>query len=471
MAFENKRQLYEALPVWIKRSACVLPFGWIAGAAYRQTLGRHDFFEHATREEILAYQEARLGAMLRFATDQVPAYLHLRDTVERRRPFEALREFPCLDKAALQADFKRYLPRDIDRIPHYAITTGGTTGNQLHFFVDDVSQAVENAFQHRLWRRVGYSPRKRRVTFRGVPFPNRKPGIYWQHNPIYNELQFSPFHMSDSTLGAYVEQIVRFRPEYIYGYPSAIDLLSEFVLREGLRDRLPRFRAALLISEGVGIDQRRRIETALRTRVFSFYGHSERVLMGGECEANSSYHHFPDYGILELVDESGEACTREGQRGELVGTGLLNRSLPLIRYRTGDLANRCESHCECGRQWDRFTDVEGRWRQEMVVGTGGTRISLAALNMHGSLLDRVVRYQYFQDQPGICEFRVLPAPGFTPADAAAIERAFAAKVGGALQLRVRVVDEIRLTARGKLKLLDSRLAADTAADADAPGSA
>lgn len=460
MAFANKRQLYEALPAWLKRAACVLPFEWIAGSAYRTTLARHAFFERASREDLLAYQEARLKETLLFATDQVPAYRRLRSTVDKHRAFDALREFPYLDKATLQSDFSRYLPRDIDRIPHYAITTGGTTGNQLHFFVDDVSQAVENAFQHRLWRRVGYSPRKRRVTFRGVPFPNRKPGVYWQHNPIYNELQFSPFHMSDSTLGAYVDQIVRFRPEYIYGYPSAIDLLAEFVLREGLGDRIPRLRAALLISEGVGHAQRRRIEAALRTRVFSFYGHSERVLMGGECEANSSYHHFPDYGILEIVDDMGEPCTHEGQRGELVGTGLLNRSLPLIRYRTGDLAVRCSHGCECGRQWDRFTDVVGRWRQEMIVGMDGARISLAALNMHGDLLERVVRFQYFQEQPGLCEFRVVPAPGFTQADAAAIKRAFSSKVAGALQFSVRIVDEIPLTTRGKLKLLDSRLNAE-----------
>jgi len=457
MAFQLKRTVYEALPVWVKGSVRLIPFSWVSGRAYRDTMARHAFFERASREDILADQEARLGEMLRFATDQVPAYRPYRSAVEKHRPFAALREFPLLGKETLQESFPQYLPRDFERIPHYALTTGGTSGNQLRFYVDDVSQAVENAFQHRLWQRVGYSIRKRRVTFRGVPFPHRKSGVYWQHNPIYNELQFSPFHMSDLTLPAYLQEIAKFRPEYIYGYPSAIDLLAEYVLREGLQARLPRFTAALLISEGVSAAQRERIERAFSTRVFSFYGHSERVIMGGECEANSTYHHFPDYGILEIIGEAGAACDEEGERGELVGTGLLNRSLPLIRYRTGDLATRCASPCQCGRQWDRFADVAGRWKQEMIVGADGARISLAALNMHGPLFDRVIRYQYYQERPGACELRVMPAPGFASEDAEAIRRAFAAKVTGGLSFSVRVVDEIPLTARGKLKVLDTRL--------------
>ena len=86
----------------------------------------------------------------------------------------------------------------------------------------------------------------------------------------------------------------------------------------------------------------------------------------------------------------------EGEKGEIVGTGLLNRSLPLIRYRTGDRARRLSNSCKCGRSFERFDEVEGRWKQEFVIGRSGSRISVAALNVHGSVMDRVARYQYRQ---------------------------------------------------------------------------
>jgi phenylacetate-CoA ligase len=382
--------------------------------------------------------------MLDFATSEVPAYRAHRDAVERYRPFEALMDFPLLDKARLQEERERYVPDSLTRIPHYEIATGGTSGSQLRFFVDDDSQSVETAFIHRVWSIVGYSPRSTKATFRGVPFRGLRPGVYWQPNPIYGELQFSPFHMTEDTLGAYVDELARFAPDFLHGYPSALDILAEYMLRKGVAERVPPVKAALLASEACEPGQRERIARAFRTRVFPSYGHSERLILGTECERESVYHHVPDYGVLEIVGEDGAPCRREGERGELVGTGLHNRSMPLIRYRTGDYAVRLDVTCSCERRWERFTDVEGR---------GGARISLTALNMHGPVLDNVVRFQYVQRAPGSCVFRVVPSPAFGDRDRVRIENAFRDKVGDELAVSVELVDSIELTARGKLKRL------------------
>lgn len=459
MSFPARRRIYESLPPGLTRAVNLVPFSWIAGRAYRKVMAGHDALETASREEVLALQERELGRMLRFATDQVPAYCSLRSAVERLKPFDALREFPVVDKSTLQDDMKSYLPRDLDKIPHYEITTGGTSGNQLHLLVDDASQSVETAFVHRMWSRVGYTPRCRKATFRGVPFPNLKPGVYWQSNPIYNELQFSPFHMSESTLGFYVDELVRYDPGYFHGYPSAMDLLAEYVLRNDLTRLFGRVRAVLLASEGCSPAQVERMGRAFDARVFPMYGHSERLIMASPCEVTDVYHHTPDYGVMEIISEDDSPCTSPGERGELVGTGFLNRSLPLVRYRTGDFATLAESDCECGRHWDRFTDVEGRWEQDMLDGTSGARISIAALNMHGDIFEHVARYQYYQDGPGRCVLRVMTTPGFSEQDEAAILDAYRAKVGDELNMFVEVVDDIPLTERGKLKLLERNLGA------------
>lgn len=457
MNFKFKRNFYESLPIPVKRSICFIPFPWLAGKSYRNTYRRGDWVDNASQEELHKYQERKLGDILQFAVEQVPAYRHLRPIVERLKPFEALKDFPLLDKETVQVKQQDYLPRDFDKIPHYETTTGGTSGNQLKIFLDDNAQSVEIGFMHRQWKRVGYTTRHRKATFRGVSFPNLPPSVFWQHNPIYNELQFSPFHMNENNLENYVDQIIRFAPSYLHGYPSAIDVLAEYLSRHKLTNKMPTIKAVLLASEGASEVQRERIEKGLRTRAYSWYGHSERLVLAGECEKNNTYHHFPDYGILEIIDDNRHYCDNEGERGEIVGTGLINRCMPLIRYRTGDYATRLESHCECGRCWDRFTDVEGRWKQDMVIGKSGTRISMAALNMHGPLFDQVVRYQYYQDKVGICVIKVMVAPEFTELDRTQIEKAYQNKVGMEIQFKVQIVDEIPLTARGKLKMLDSRL--------------
>ena len=453
MSFTARRKLYESAPLWVRRLIGTLPFGLVAGESYRNVVRRGPRFERATPEEQHAYQELELGELLLFVTEQVPAYRRFRDVVERHSAFDALSEFPLLDKATLQENMPDHLPQNLGQIPHYEITTGGTSGRQLRFYVDDDSQSVETAFIHRIWGIVGFSPRDRRATFRGVSFSHLPEGVYWQENPIYNEFQFSPFHMSERNLGAYVDELIRYRPRFLHGYPSAINTLAEYVLRHDLTETLPPMRAAFLASEGTTPDQRERIEKAFRLRAFSFYGHSERLILGTECEKTSVYHHVPDYGILEIVAEDGRPCIEDGERGELVGTGLLNRSLPFIRYRTGDRGRRRARECECGRAWERFDEVEGRWEQDMLEGRTGAPISLAALNMHGDLFERVARYQYRQTEPGRVALRVVAAPDFSPADAEAIERAYSDKVGDELDVSVEVVKDIPLTSRGKLRRL------------------
>jgi phenylacetate-CoA ligase len=432
----------------------LVPFSWIAGRAYRAVMARGEMFETASRADVLAYQEKELDELLAFVVEQVPAYRSMRRVVGHLGSLEALKEFPLIDKATLQENMADHLPRDLPRIPHYEITTGGTTGSQLRLFVEDNSQSVETAFVHRAWRRAGYTPRCRKAAFRGVAFPHLPAGVYWQPNPIYNELQFSPFHMSESTLGAYVDALLGYGPEYLHGYPSAIDMLAEYVLRKGLVGEFAGIRAVLLASEGCTTVQGERIGRAFGARVFPLYGHSERLIMGAPCETTDVYHHTPDYGILELVTEDGSVCTRPGERGELVGTSLLNRALPLVRYRTGDFATLADSECACGRHWDRFADVEGRWKQDMVVGRTGARISTTALNLHGDVFSRVKRYQYSQSEPGICVLRVVAAPGFSEADEDAILSAYRSKVGDELEIQLEVVDDIPLTERGKLKMLE-----------------
>jgi phenylacetate-CoA ligase len=290
-------------------------------------------------------------------------------------------------------------------------------------------------------------------------------GEYWQPNPVYNELQFSPFHMSASTMPLYLFALRRYRPSFIHGYPSAVYMLAQHMLSTGDTLSGPDVKAVLLGSEGLEEGQRDVIQRAFRCRVFTWYGHSERVVLGGECECDNAYHHFPDYGVLEIASDTLDHPAAEGDRGEIVGTGLINRAMPLIRYRTGDSAVALEPLCRCGRRFDRFGDVAGRWVQEFVIGRSGARISVAALNVHGEAFKRVARYQYFQNTPGVLEIRVVPTEGFGVADVQMIERAYIAKVGTEIVVKVLAVPSIPMTVRGKVQRLIQATPFATAAEA------
>jgi phenylacetate-CoA ligase len=457
LPFSIKRKAYDLLPLFVKHSVCSIPFSWLAGKKYRQIWNRGNSLDSADRTAVLDYQGRLLGEILKFAVTEVPAYKYLAGIVHKNSPFEALKAFPIVSKDTIQSNQDEFLPISFRKIPHYETTTGGTSGNQLKIYLDNASQAMEMAFMHRQWQRVGYKTSDRKATFRGVSFPNLREEIYWQHNPAYNELQFSPFHMSDQSLPLYIEKIIKFNPSFFHGYPSAIDFLAEYVIRNNLQSKMPKLKAIFLGSEGCSISQRVRIQTAFKARVFTWYGHSERTVLAGECECSDVYHHIPDYGILEIIDSNGNACS-VGEKGEIVGTGLFNFSMPLIRYKTEDFATRLEPFCECcGRSWDRFSNVDGRWKQDMIYGRNGSKFSLASINMHGNIFDHIKRFQYHQTEPGVCTLKIVPASTFELKMLTEIKSSYRNKVGNGLDIEIQIVDDIPLTARGKLKLLVSSL--------------
>ena len=102
MSYSVKKDLYEKMPLWMKKLCCKVPVSMIAGKKYREVYHLGDWFDQASREEILAYQERALGRLLRHATMEVPAYFFLRSVVEKFNPLEALSAFPFLEKEELQ---------------------------------------------------------------------------------------------------------------------------------------------------------------------------------------------------------------------------------------------------------------------------------------------------------------------------------------------------------------------------------
>jgi phenylacetate-coenzyme A ligase PaaK-like adenylate-forming protein len=73
-----------------------------------------------------------------------------------------------------------------------------------------------------------------------------------------------------------------------------------------------------------------------------------------------------DHAVVELVDpDSGEALPFEdGAVGELVWTHLRREASPLLRYRSGDIAQVWTAPCACGRTSPRIR-IDGR-RDDML---------------------------------------------------------------------------------------------------------
>jgi len=360
-------------------------------------------------------------------------------------------KIPFVNKSIMNNDISQFI--DTKKGAVYG-STGGTSGKPFGFYINKNRRGREWFWMTDNWSRVGFD---RNSSYRGVLrnhiLPNNVPYI---KNTFLREYYFSNYNTTDSYLEKIVTYLNNYQIEFIHAYPSAAHRLAKYLLNNN--QTIPSVKAFLCGSENIYPEQRSTIENQLGVRLYSWYGHSEKLILAGECEFSSNYHAIPFYGYAELVDEQGNNITQPGEVGELVGTGFINTAMPFIRYRTGDYATFVGNQCpHCGRVGLVFNQVKGRWDGEKIYATNGSFCTTTALNMHSDIYKNIEDMQYYQDTPGKLEVRIIPGSGYSKKDDDYIKRSLTEKLGDDFSLSIVKVIELEYTINRKYILLIQKL--------------
>lgn len=100
------------------------------------------------------------------------------------------------------------------------------------------------------------------------------------------------------------------------------------------------------------------LKEAFGAEVFDVYGNAEMTNAFASCRFHNGMHIPEDMVYAEIVDGQGVPLP-DGAHGELIVTALQKTGVPLIRFRTRDLASIDRTPCPCGRTGGRVT-VYGR---------------------------------------------------------------------------------------------------------------
>jgi phenylacetate-CoA ligase len=93
-----------------------------------------------------------------------------------------------------------------------------------------------------------------------------------------------------------------------------------------------------------------------------------------ECiEAADGLHVNEDHFLVETIAGATGEPAPDGTPGELVFSTVTREALPLLRYRTGDIASLRHGTCVCGRTLVKMSKVTGR-RDDMLVVRGVKRV-------------------------------------------------------------------------------------------------
>ena len=457
--------LYSVAPVWgqnliLTGYSALLDRERYGGrfAEYRDLLRKAETFSSG---ELRAYQDERLCATVKHAYETVPFYRRRFDDAKLKpsdiRGQQDLPKVPVLTREDIRTHFDELRSRDVSRTTMRTGHTSGTTGTPLTvgYDADTVWMAYAALDRHYRWAGCRLARDGDRIAVaRGnviVPLAQRKPP-FWRMNRYQNQLLLSSFHLSKQNLPAYFDALARFRPAVLDGYPSTLYLMAKYL--QGRGETFP-LRAAITSSETLYDFQRQLIEERFACRVFDYYALAERVVFSGECERHEGHHVAMEYGIAEVVDKDGYPVP-PGSIGKLVGTGLHNGAMPLIRYVTNDMTSMREQPCSCGRGLNIMDDVTTK-AEDVLTLKDGRLISPSVLTHPFKPLDCIEGSQIVQTACDSVIVRLIPGPAYTDEHTRHLITELRARLGEDVQVDVQMVNRLEPAANGKFKWVTSHV--------------
>jgi len=172
------------------------------------------------------------------------------------------------------------------------------------------------------------------------------------------------------------KSILQNKPTVLIAVPSFIVNLIDFAKSNNIDFNASSVRSIVCIGEPIREDDLslnvlgKRITNDWNVKLFSTYASTEMAAAFTECEAQSGGHLNEELLLLEVIKEDGTDA-QNNEVGEIVITTLGSEGMPLIRYKTGDLARLHTTICSCGSSSPRLGPIIGR-KNQMIKYKGTT---------------------------------------------------------------------------------------------------
>ena len=235
-------------------------------------------------------------------------------------------------------------------LPFY---TSGSTGNPMKALIHPLHWVIEQAVIFRHWSWGGYHFRDATAMLRSYS-PKEGEPLTKYSRPL-NTTYFSPFHLTDENMMMYYNLMIDLKTRVLRGYPSSVKIFALFLIKNSLK--INSIKQVLVASEVLTDNDRNIIESVFDCKISNHYGLAEQIVMFGDCEKHTHLHNYFEYGYVELLD------TDRANIKKIIGTNLHNKTMPIIRYDTGDLAIVDDSNCKCSRNGITIKNIIGRHDQ------------------------------------------------------------------------------------------------------------
>ena len=325
---------------------------WMLRRSARQIYLQLNESQWLDREELDRLQLDKLSRVIQHAYLHVPYYREqLREAGIQPSDIQSLDDLsrlPMLEKQTLRSDLASLMSDNHDPKKVLRIATSGSTGEPLITYADKYQLEVRFASTLRAleWTGWRFGDKQARLWHQTLGM-SASQVVRERIDSWFMRRIFVPaFEITPQNIESFVGLIRKHDPVVVDGYAESLNFLASYVST----GRSPGFSPKAVMSSAQALPDatRNTIEAGFDTRVYDKYGSREFSGIAYQCGHSADHHVMDESYIVELLVDGRPA--RPGEIGEVVITDLNNFSVPLIRYRIGDLAVASEatSPCPCG---------------------------------------------------------------------------------------------------------------------------
>ncbi len=389
--------------------------------------------EKLSQSELEDLQQKKLLFLLHKAYNQSPFYASLykkhRINIDKIRSVHDLQHLPIITKHDVVENREGiFIGNWFNKIK---AKTSGTSGFTVSMYRDYQSIVEEGAYQwaHRI--RFGHQPGMKTVVLRGNLSIHDKE-VY---NPFTKTLYLSSYHLKAQNAEWYYRRMKAFAPDAILAYPSSLESLANFFMLLGKRVTFP---VIFTSSETLYSYQREKIERVFQSRIYDWYGNSERTIALQE-QPDGLYDQVPLYAANEFKSD------------HVITTSLINSSFPLIRYKVDDIILLDET-VEPAPLDKRIKEIQGR-SDDVLLLPDGTRVGLLCGAFEG--VNHVLLSQIVQEDPYTFYVNMVVTDAYHGEDEVLLKQQLEKYIGTSVPYTIRYVteDQIIKSKSGKFKLI------------------
>jgi len=409
-----------------------------------------------SKKQIEDWQQEALEKMLDHAVATVPHYRELWSEIIKDKPGLSHRDllnWPILEKTTVKSNPERFISEQYKGKKMFPMSTSGTSGTPMNFLLDREALSIWYAlYEHRIKRWNGVSDQDRWANVGGqlICRIDQKKPPFWVWNMPMKQLYLSSYHITSSNVGYYLNALKSHKIQYLLGYVSSIYSIVSIGTSQNLE--FPKLKLIITNAEPLFQHQRQAISKAFSCPVIQTYSGCE-FAFGGNEDLSGTMYLWPEAGVMEVVDEDGQVLP-EGKVGNFVITGLINKAMPLIRYRLGDSGAIAPEDVSRSKNYPALQEITGR-NDDLVYTIDGKLVGRLDPVFKGDF--HIKEAQIIQERLDYIRVIIVPFATYSQVEGDEIIRRLKERVGSKTVVVLELTESIPRAANGKFKAVISHV--------------